>query len=72
MHRYRGQWPSSPDRASAYSEASDIADVIYTAATDDTNRLRYLAGKDAEVMSAERAEMSDQAYLDWAVAHFNL
>jgi hypothetical protein len=24
----------SPDRASGYSEASDIADVIYTAATD--------------------------------------
>ncbi len=63
---------TSPDRASAYSEASDIADVIYSAATDCTNRLRYIAGKDAEVMAAERAEMSDEAYLSWAVAHFNL
>jgi NAD(P)-dependent dehydrogenase (short-subunit alcohol dehydrogenase family) len=63
---------SSPDRASAYSEASDIADVIYSAATDDTNRLRYLAGKDAEMMLTERAKMSDEAYLAWAVNHFKL
>ncbi len=63
---------SSADRASAYSEASDIADVIYTAATDGTNRLRYLAGKDAEVMLAERARMSDEEYALWAINSFNL
>jgi NAD(P)-dependent dehydrogenase (short-subunit alcohol dehydrogenase family) len=63
---------TSPERGSAYSEASDIAEVIYIAATDGTNQLRYLAGKDAEVMSAERAEMSDEAYLSWAVANFNV
>jgi NAD(P)-dependent dehydrogenase (short-subunit alcohol dehydrogenase family) len=63
---------TSADRQSAYSEASDIADVIYTAATDGTDRLRYLAGKDAEAMSAERARMSDEEYALWAVKHFNL
>lgn len=63
---------ANPDRTIAYSEASDIAEIIYTAATDGTNRLRYLAGKDAEAMIAERAQMSDEAYASWAVEHFNL
>lgn len=63
---------ASPNRANDYSEASDIAEVIYTAATDGTNQLRYLAGKDALAMSRDRAQMSDEAYLEWAVAHFNL
>jgi NAD(P)-dependent dehydrogenase (short-subunit alcohol dehydrogenase family) len=63
---------ASPDRAIAYSEASDIAEVIYTAATDGTNQLRYFAGKDAEAMAAERAQMSDEEYALWAVQHFNL
>jgi NAD(P)-dependent dehydrogenase (short-subunit alcohol dehydrogenase family) len=63
---------TSPERGSAYSEASDIAEAIYTAATDGTNRLRYVAGKDAEAMAAERARMSDEAYSNWAVAHFDV
>jgi hypothetical protein len=63
---------TSPDRASAYSAASDIADVIYTPSTDGTNRLRYLAGKDAEAMIAERAQISDEEYLLWAAKYFNL
>jgi NAD(P)-dependent dehydrogenase (short-subunit alcohol dehydrogenase family) len=62
----------SPDRAIAYSEASDIADVIYTAATDGTTQLRYLAGKDAEARATDRAQMSDEEYALWAVQHFNL
>jgi hypothetical protein len=62
----------SPDRASVYSEAADIADAIYLAATDNTNRLRYLVGQDAERMASDRAKLPDEAYLDWAVAHFNL
>jgi NAD(P)-dependent dehydrogenase (short-subunit alcohol dehydrogenase family) len=63
---------TAPDRASAYSEASDIAEVIYTAATDGTDRLRYIAGQDAERMSAERARLSDEEYALWSVQHFNL
>jgi NAD(P)-dependent dehydrogenase (short-subunit alcohol dehydrogenase family) len=62
----------SLERAKDYSEASDIADAIYTAATDGTDRLRYLVGKDAEKMSTERAQMSDEVYASWAVKHFNL
>jgi hypothetical protein len=36
--------------AGGYSEAADISNVIYTAATDGTDRLRYMAGKNAEAM----------------------
>jgi NAD(P)-dependent dehydrogenase (short-subunit alcohol dehydrogenase family) len=62
----------SPERARGYSEATDIADVIYTAATDGTDRLRYLAGKDAEKMASDRALMSDEEYAKWAASFFNL
>jgi hypothetical protein len=63
---------TSPDRASGYSEAADIADVIYTAATDGTDRLRYLAGKDAESMAIDRHRLSDEEYARWAIGSFNL
>jgi hypothetical protein len=62
----------SPDWASGYSEAVDIADVIYTAATNGTDRLQYLAGKDAEAMTIERARLSDGEYARWAISSFNL
>jgi NAD(P)-dependent dehydrogenase (short-subunit alcohol dehydrogenase family) len=71
---------TSPERASGYSEAADIADVIYTAATDGTDspmerlrqRLRYLAGKDAEAMAIDRDRLSDEEYAQWAISSFNL
>jgi NAD(P)-dependent dehydrogenase (short-subunit alcohol dehydrogenase family) len=63
---------TSPERASGYSEASDIAEVIYTAATDGTDRLRYLAGKDAEAMAIDRHRLSDEEYARWAISSFNL
>jgi NAD(P)-dependent dehydrogenase (short-subunit alcohol dehydrogenase family) len=63
---------ASPERYSSYSESSDIAEVIYTAATDGTNRLRYIAGEDAKIMTVERAKMSDEEYLNWAVTNYKL
>jgi NAD(P)-dependent dehydrogenase (short-subunit alcohol dehydrogenase family) len=63
---------SSFERDSDYSDASDIADVIYTAATDGTNQLRYLAGKDAVQMAADRAQRSDEEYAAWVIDHFKL
>ena len=62
----------SPERASGYSEATDIADIIYTAATDGTDRLRYLAGKDAEMRKLDRDRLSDEEYARWAASFFNL
>ena len=63
---------SSPDRATTYSDASHIADVIYGAATDGTDQLRYLAGEDAKQMAADRAQMSDEEYARWVVGQYNV
>jgi NAD(P)-dependent dehydrogenase (short-subunit alcohol dehydrogenase family) len=62
---------TSADRTSRYSEAIDIADVIYKAATDGTTRLRYLAGKDAEMRLLDRERLSDEEYATWAISSFN-
>lgn len=63
---------TDPQRQSQYSEAADIAKIIYNAATDDTDKLRYIAGKDAEAMAEERYQMSDEEYSRWAIDNFNL
>lgn len=42
--------------------ASVAADVIYGAATDDTDQLRYLVGEDAKQFAADRASMNDDVY----------
>jgi NAD(P)-dependent dehydrogenase (short-subunit alcohol dehydrogenase family) len=39
-----------PKRASNYSTADQIAEVVWTAATDGTPTLRYIAGKDAKLL----------------------
>jgi len=44
------------------SPASVIADVIYQAATDGTDRLRYTAGEDARLMIANRKQNDDEFF----------
>jgi len=61
-----------PERTRNYSDASHIAEVIYQAATDGSNRLRYLAGKDALAMAERRATVSDEDYRAWVLAEFQL
>ena len=39
-----------------------VADTIYTAATDDSEQMRYLSGKDAEQMVAMKKEHGDVEY----------
>lgn len=46
------------------SHPSVVAGVIYEAATDGTNQLRYTAGKDAEMFLSPRKSMSDEAYIE--------
>ena len=46
------------------SSASTIAEVIYQAATDNSDKLRYPAGKDAEVLLAKRKTEADETFLD--------
>ncbi|MFT5765821.1 MAG: NAD(P)-dependent dehydrogenase (short-subunit alcohol dehydrogenase family) [Saprospiraceae bacterium] len=53
---------TDPERAETYSTAEQIADVVYEAATDDKEKLRYLAGQDAAAMYAQRLEVGDEAF----------
>lgn len=44
--------------------AEQIADVVYGAATDGTNTLRYVCGDDAKGLYAQRLEVGDEAFRD--------
>ncbi|MDJ0626626.1 MAG: SDR family oxidoreductase [Rhodobacter sp.] len=48
---------------SRYSEPIIVAEAIWQAATDDSDRLRYIAGADAEQIIAARKAMEDPEYL---------
>lgn len=44
------------------STPEQIADVVYEAATDGKDKLRYLAGQDANAIHARRLELGDEAF----------
>ncbi|MEM9036706.1 MAG: SDR family oxidoreductase [Actinomycetota bacterium] len=54
------------------SSAEDVAEVIFAAATDGTDQLRYVVGADAEALIALRAEHDDETYLAGIRANFGL
>ena len=62
----------NPERGLHHSDASDIAEVIYQAATDGSAQLRYLAGRDALAMAARRATMSDEDYRALVLTEFQV
>jgi hypothetical protein len=39
-----------------------IAAVVYEAATDGNNKLRYVAGEDAKAFYAQRLQIGDEAF----------
>jgi len=45
-----------------YSTPEQIAEVVYEAATDGKDQLRYVAGTDAEAMYDMRSQMGDEAF----------
>jgi NAD(P)-dependent dehydrogenase (short-subunit alcohol dehydrogenase family) len=53
---------ANPDRALHYSTAEQIAAVVYEAATDGKDKLRYLAGQDAQASYAQRLQVGDEAF----------
>ena len=59
-------------RGGNYSTADQIAAVIWQAATDGRNQLRYVAGDDARQLLGTRAEQSEQAYHDMIVQGYGL
>ncbi|MDF7813884.1 SDR family oxidoreductase [Hymenobacter sp. YC55] len=54
------------------SEPERIAEVVYAAATDETDTLRYIAGEDALQMLAARAAASDEEYFAQVRTQFGL
>ena len=51
-------------------DSDDVAKVVYEAATDGTDRLRYLVGNDTRGFIKARAELPDQEYVDLLRGHF--
>ncbi len=45
------------------SPASLVAEVIYQAATDGTEQLRYTAGEDAKEYMANRKQLDDETFM---------
>ena len=45
------------------SEPSVVAEVIYEAATDGTDQLRYTAGEDARMLMENRKKYSDAEFI---------
>ncbi|WMN06046.1 SDR family oxidoreductase [Marivirga arenosa] len=54
------------------SKAEQIAEVIYTAATDGKDTLRYRAGADAKQLLAARSNMSDEEFFTMQEQQFGL
>lgn len=46
----------------AFTPALQIAEVVYEAATDGKEKLRYVAGEDAKALYAQRLELGDEAF----------
>ena len=53
---------TDPKRMEAYSEPEQIAQVVYEAATDGKDLLRYVAGADAQATYAMRLQLGDEAF----------
>ena len=54
------------------SPASVVANVIYEAATDGTNQLRYTAGEDAKTIIAHRKQADDASFMAGMKAQMGL
>jgi len=53
---------SNPERVANYSSAEQIAAVVWEAATDGKDQLRYVAGADAQASYALRLKVGDEAF----------
>jgi len=53
---------TDPERQKNYSSAEQIAEVVYEAATDGKNQLRYVAGEDAKAWYQQRLSVGDEAF----------
>lgn len=61
-----------PIMAQNASPASIVAEVIFEAATDGKNQLRYAAGEDAKVLIANRKQHDDTSFIGGIKSQFGL
>lgn len=54
---------SMQEYPTAYTQASDVAEAVYAAATDGTDKLRYPAGADSVMLAQLRQSLPEQAFL---------
>lgn len=55
---------NNPERRKNGSTAEQIAEIVYEAATDGKNQLRYVAGADAQAIFAQRKSVGDQSFME--------
>jgi NAD(P)-dependent dehydrogenase (short-subunit alcohol dehydrogenase family) len=53
---------TDPKQMATYSTPEQIAEVVYEAATDGKDQLRYIAGADAKEIYAMRMQLGDEAF----------
>ena len=53
---------TDPKQMETYSTPDQIAEVVYEAATDGKDQLRYVAGADAKATYATRLQLGDEAF----------
>ena len=61
-----------PAMAQNASPASVVAEVIFEAATDGKNQLRYTAGEDAKMLIANRQQYDDDTFIGGIKSQFGL
>ncbi len=64
-HPAYDQWVSKMMGAineDSFSTAEQIAEVVYEAATDEQDKLRYVAGEDAKTLYAQRLQVGDEQF----------
>jgi NADP-dependent 3-hydroxy acid dehydrogenase YdfG len=61
-----------PTMAENASPASVVAEVIFEAATDGKNQLRYIAGDDAKILIANRQQYDDATFVGGITSQFGL
>ncbi|WP_040550533.1 SDR family oxidoreductase [Pedosphaera parvula] len=58
-----GYLKSMQDYPTAYTSPEDVAEAVYTAATDESNRLRYPAGADSVMLAEMRKSLPEKVFL---------
>jgi hypothetical protein len=53
---------TDPKQMATYSSPEQVAEVVYEAATDGEDQLRYIAGADARAMYAMRLQLGEEAF----------